>query len=97
MKIDSDKSGLLDVNEIKVAIQSSRLKMSEREVQQLISNIDNNSNVKIDYTEFLVATINLQNVITDELLASLFSCFDIDDAGAITAQSIRDAFNKFGK
>lgn len=97
MKIDKDKSGLLDSNEIREAIQMSRQKMSEKEVHQLIQNIDNNSNVKIDYTEFLVATINLQAIVTDELLASLFSCFDIDHTGGITVQSTKDAFNKFGK
>ncbi len=36
MKIDKDKSGLLDANEIREAIQMSRQKMSEKEVQQLI-------------------------------------------------------------
>ena len=80
MKIDSDKSGMLDVNEIKVAVLNSKIKMSEKDVHRLIQNIDNNSNVKIDYTEFLVATIDLKNIVTDELLASLFSCFDVNSA-----------------
>ncbi len=44
-----------------------------------------------------MATINLQNIVTDELLASLFSCFDIDHTGAITVQSTKDALTKFGK
>lgn len=39
MKIDKDKSGLLDSNEIREAIQMSRQKMSEKEVHQLIQNL----------------------------------------------------------
>jgi len=34
---------------------------------------------------------------TEEKLESLFSTFDVDGCGKITAENIKDAFTKFGR
>ena len=73
------------------------MKITEREVQELIDNIDNNDNTSIDYTEFMASTIDLNKVLTEDKLQALFSCFDVDHTGHITAQSLKSAFTKFGR
>lgn len=51
----------------------------------MIENIDYAGNGKINYSEFLMATIELKSVLTNEKLAALFKYFDTDNSGVITA------------
>lgn len=96
-QIDTDNSGIIDALELKRAINKSKVKISEREVQELIDNIDNNDNTQIDYTEFIASTIDLGKVLTVEKIQALFNCFDVDHQGQINACSIKSAFTKFGR
>ena len=47
-------------------------------------NIDYAGNGKINYSEFLAATIHIQEVLTYEKAWALFKYFDTDDSGTIT-------------
>ena len=62
-----------------------------------MENVDFRGNGKINYSEFLAATISVKNVLNDELLYALFKHFDTDDSDFITLENIREAFNKAGK
>ena len=42
------------------------MKITEREVQELIDNIDNDDNTSINYTEFIASTIDLGKVLTED-------------------------------
>ena len=64
---------------------------------QLIEEVDFSGNQKINYSEFLAATIQADEVMTQERLQSIFNTFDVDRSGFITAQNIKDAFSKFGR
>ncbi len=96
-EIDTDHSGLIDASEFKNAISNSKVKITEREAQELIDSIDNNLNTKIDYTEFLASTINLDKALTQQKIHALFNCFDVDHKGQISGQNIKTAFTKFGR
>lgn len=96
-KIDTDHSGIIDAAELKQAIKTSKLKITEREVQELIDNIDNNGNIGIDYMEFMASTIDVKKVLTEDKMSALFSCFDVQHTGQITADSIKVALTKFGR
>lgn len=80
-KIDTDKSGLIDVNELKQAVAKSHLKISDKELTALIENIDNNDNSQIDYTEFITSCIDIDKVLTKEKLSAIFDCFDVEHTG----------------
>jgi len=54
------------------------------EIQQIIENVDYAGNGKINYSEFLAATIELKQVLTYEKLWTLFKYFDTDNSGIIT-------------
>jgi len=96
-KIDYDKSGLLDTTELKQAVKESKINISERELELLIDNIDNNDNRMIDYTEFITSCIDIEKVLTEEKLNAIFDCFDVDHTGIITFDTIKRAFTKFGR
>jgi Ca2+-binding EF-hand superfamily protein len=50
----------------------------------------------IDYSEFLVASINEKQILTDEKLLTVFKKFDKDGSGTIQASEIKDIL-PFGK
>jgi Ca2+-binding EF-hand superfamily protein len=50
----------------------------------------------INYSEFLAATISVQQFLTHQKLEAIFRQFDIDGNDNITRQNIRDAMAKMG-
>uniref|UniRef100_A0A7S3CKC2 EF-hand domain-containing protein n=1 Tax=Strombidium rassoulzadegani TaxID=1082188 RepID=A0A7S3CKC2_9SPIT len=51
--------------------------------------IDLDGNGTIDYTEFVMATINEKNLMTQERLQMAFNTFDTDNSGALSPEEIR--------
>ena len=88
---------MIDADELKKAVRESKLKISNRELEELIDNIDNNENRLIDYTEFIASTVDINKICTDEKLSAIFDCFDVDHTGILTFETIKKAFTKFGK
>jgi calcium-dependent protein kinase len=62
-----------------------------------MADIDYAGNGKINYSEFLAATIEIKNVLTYDRLWALFKYFDTDCSGYITPANLREAFAKSGK
>jgi len=84
MKVDNDNSGFIEYQELEKAIKAANFKMTEAELQRIIKEIDYADNHKINYTEFLAATIHVQNFLTKERLEAIFKQFDIDETKNIT-------------
>ena len=63
----------------------------------MIKQIDTAKNGKINYSEFLAATINVQSFMTEERLWMIFKRFDVDNTDYISKQNIGDAMKKLGK
>lgn len=63
----------------------------------ILKEIDYQGNGKINYSEFLSATLDIQNFLTDTKLLSVFNVFDTDHSGFITAENMRFAFQKLGQ
>jgi|TARA_B110001450_G_C17483089_1_gene425068 Ca2+-binding EF-hand superfamily protein len=63
----------------------------------VVKELDFADNKKINYSEFIAATINAADFLTHDKLEAIFKSFDIDNTGEITAQNLKDAFSKFGK
>ena len=73
------------------------MKLSKQEIKNIVKQIDFAGNGRINYSEFIAATINTQELLTDERIDAIFTAFDVDNTGAITAQNIIDSFSKKGK
>ena len=54
----------------------------------VLKNADFVKNDFINYTEFLAATIHIQNELTEERLWSLFKTFDVDESGSISKENL---------
>ena len=47
--------------------------------------MDLNGNQKINYSEFLTATVEVKQFMTDEKLFIMFKHFDVEDKGFVTS------------
>ena len=72
------------------------MKMSDTEIKSLIDEMDYHNNGKINYSEFLSATINVQKFMTDQRLLAIFNQFDTDGSNKITEDNIYYAMQKLG-
>ena len=56
----------------------------------MFAKIDLDGNGTIDYTEFVMATMEEQNLITDQRLRQAFELFDADKSGDLSPEEIKD-------
>lgn len=94
--IDKRKTGFIEQDELKTAMKTAGLDSSSKNIKVMMKNIDFQENEKINYTEFLAATID-DTYLTDERLHGVFNTFDVDNSGAISVENMRQTFSKFGK
>lgn len=63
--IDKDGSNMITAKELSDAIHKMKMNMSDREVTDLIDQVDYQGNKKINYSEFLSATLNLERFLDE--------------------------------
>jgi calcium-dependent protein kinase len=61
------------------------------ELDMILAQIDTDLSGQITFSEFLVACINPEEVLTKERLEAAFRVFDIDRSGSISMEEIRSA------
>ena len=71
--------------------------ISPTQIRSIMKNVDYGGNGKINYSEFLAATVSLRKVLTDEKLYALFKHFDTDNSEFITPENMREAFQQNGR
>ena len=88
---DKNGDGKLSMEEVKQGYLDhyGRI-MSDEEVEEMFHSVDTDNSGFIDYTEFVVAATNQQNMTSQEKLAAAFKMFDKDGSGIITADEIRE-------
>ena len=99
--IDTNQSGTISAQELATAMQRAGFSMAQEEIEsrdytELISSADYSNHGQLNYTEFLLATLDLKRVLTDELLFSAFKHFDAENTGFITATNLVAAFQRAG-
>jgi len=65
----------------------------EAAVDAIMKEVDNNNSGYIDYTEFVIATVNRKNMLKKEKLEAAFKLFDKDGDGYLTADELEEVFN----
>ncbi|XP_035539723.1 calcium-dependent protein kinase 19-like [Juglans regia] len=86
--IDTNKSGTIPYEELKVGLARLGSKLSEAEVQQLMEAADVDGNGSINYIEFITTTTHRHKVERDEHLFKAFRYFDEDNSGFITRDEL---------
>ena len=73
------------------------MNVSDAEISEMIDQMDYHNNKKINYSEFLAATIDVREFVTESRLMAIFNQFDTDASGTITEENICLAMQKLGK
>ena len=88
---------MIKATELAAALKSLELKLDDAELQQIISEIDYYGNGMINYTEFIAATLQIDQELNDEQLWNLFKKFDVDNTDFITIENLKEAFKRQGR
>jgi len=70
--------------------------MSDDEVDEMFSKVDVDESGAIDYSEFVVASMNEKNLLSNNKLQSAFKMFDKDGGGSISTEEIKQVLS-FGQ
>ncbi|CAL4944763.1 unnamed protein product [Urochloa decumbens] len=94
--IDTDNSGHITFEELKVGLKKVGANLQESEIHALMQAADVDNSGTIDYGEFIAATLHLNKVEREDHLFAAFQYFDKDGSGYITADELQLACEEFG-
>ncbi|KAJ7975902.1 putative Calcium-dependent protein kinase [Quillaja saponaria] len=94
--IDTDSSGQITFEELKVGLKRFGANLNESEIYDLMQAADVDNSGTIDYGEFIAATLHLNKVDREDHLFAAFSYFDKDGSGYITQDELQQACDEFG-
>jgi len=83
-------------SELAEVLKKKQLSMSTKEINEMINEVDYHGNGKINYSEFLSATIDVRSFMTEQKMQAIFQQFDTDNSGKITKENIYFAMQKLG-
>jgi len=95
--IDYDHTGKINIDELDKAFKQCNINVSQEELKKIIAYSDDHGTGKIEYTDFIVASINQKKFIDKERLITAFKYFDVDDSGYIDASDVKKALLRSGK
>jgi len=96
-KMDLNKDGMISFDELKSAYVQSGIKVSDKEINLLITKLDFVGNQKVNYTEFLVATIDRTTIKKPDLIKDLFKQFDRNRNDTIEQEDIVRELQTLGR
>jgi len=70
--------------------------LDENDVEKMFDAVDLDKSGFIDYSEFVIASMNEKALLTNEKLEAAFKMFDKDGSGSISSQEIKEVLG-FGK
>ncbi|CAD8047903.1 unnamed protein product [Paramecium primaurelia] len=96
--LDKNSDGVLTKKEL---LEGYMRIMPESEailqVDQIMQSVDKNQSGIIDYSEFVMATINRKTALTQERLEQAFKVIDKDNSGTITIEELKQMFQSGNK
>lgn len=90
--LDLNNDGVISRDELLQGFKKIDNALTEADVSVMIKKIDNNQSATIDYTEFVAATIDKKNLLSDEKMKACFNMFDKDRSGKISIAEFKNMF-----
>ena len=88
---DTDKDGQISMKELKQGLlELNSFHSCEQDIENLFKSIDVDNNFRIDYTEFLAATISEKTYLQKDRLLEAFCMLDKDNNGHITKEELME-------
>lgn len=93
-EMDTDHDGQLDRDEILAAFNSINSRRNiGLNVEEIFRQIDVNKTNKVDFTEFLLATVNYKQDISEKELRQIFNSIDRDKSGFLSKEEVGQFFS----
>jgi len=70
--------------------------LADEEIDEMFDRVDADGNGEIDYSEFVVATMNEKHMLSSNKLQTAFKMFDKDGGGSISTEEIKQVLS-FGQ
>ena len=94
--IDKNNSGTITASELKEAMKMSGYEVIEEEIKNIIKNSAYIGDGTINYTDFLLATLDKKKLLDEQVLWEAFKFFDVDNDGVISIIDFQNALKKTG-
>jgi len=95
--MDINGDGRLSKDEIQQGFgQYFGRSLNDKEVDEMFEKVDADGSGEIDYSEFVVATMNEKNLLSNNKLQTAFKMFDKDGGGSISTDEIKQVLS-FGQ
>lgn len=92
---DSDASGVIDVKELRGAMTSHGLALTNKKVMDILERIDSDSNGEIDFEEFLTIMSSRMSD-SEKSIETVFRIFDGSGEGKITVEDLKRIAEEVG-
>ena len=83
---DINKDGSITFDELKIGL--TKLNIDITTIKDIFNSIDTDKSGRIDYTEFIAATLDEKLYLQEQRLYEVFKTFDKDNSGKITIEEI---------
>ena len=94
LEMDKDNTGTLEYEEILETFEKLGIKKEDKEMKEIWTGLDFHIDGKVNYTEFLAATISSVEFFKEEKIWSAFKYFDSENKGYITCDSMINALKQ---
>lgn len=95
--LDKNMDAKLSLDEIKEGYKKYMPEITEEEIDKILEIADADGSGEIDYSEWVVATIDKTKLLSDNKMKQAFSLFDKDGGGTISPEEIKNVLGISGK
>jgi len=92
-QLDTDNDGVISIEELKAGYVKIYGEYADDHVRKLFRKLDRDGSGYIDYSQWVVATINKNKLLTPEKLKAAFLLFDTDRGGSISALEVKEVLS----
>mmetsp|Transcript_6408 Transcript_6408/g.11143 ORF Transcript_6408/g.11143 Transcript_6408/m.11143 type:complete len:477 (+) Transcript_6408:1555-2985(+) len=89
MSLDTSGDGRLNAEELQAGFQRLGFNLTKNEAEEILKNIDTDNNGFIDYSEFIMAAMPKEQLLSKERIIAAFNSFDTDGNGKISQVELR--------
>jgi calcium-dependent protein kinase len=86
--LDENNDGTLTIVEIKNSLEKLECAELVNDMTELMKSLDNDGSGKVDYREFIAATMNKKVALTHDYVWQVFKQFDTDHTGSINKDNL---------
>lgn len=95
---DTNGDGMLSKEEIKNGYEKVfGYSINEEQITAMFKAVDLDGSGYLDYSEFVVATMNEKNLFSEKKLKAAFKMFDKDDSGYISGDEVKESLIRIQK